>query len=140
MRITQGDKTFAHSVRYRDGLLRAWMRRTKQGNSYRPEDVPAYIDRPTNEQRGVAELIEFCARPLPYGKTYAAYLTRDATANPPWRITTWMGNTLATVTTIKRAYSERGSFWARGVDGRLYHGRHNGSGMWCTMRLAKDQS
>jgi hypothetical protein len=31
----------------------------------------------------------------------------------------------------------KGSFWAIGIDGRTYYGRHNGRGMYCSMRLAK---
>ncbi len=33
--------------------------------------------------------------------------------------------------------SERGSFWARGIDGRTYYGVHNGTGTYCRMRLSK---
>lgn len=142
-RLTVEDLAFAHQVRYRERMLHAWMRRTRRGNSYWPEDVPGYIEPPTNGDRSRAEVIEFCARPLPYGQTYTAYLTRLATGG--WAITTWPGDTLATVTSItfRRVAGPmtdtRGSFWARGIDGRLYYGRHSGTGMYCGMRLAKHQ-
>lgn len=136
---------FVHAVRYRDAMLRAWAARTghtsKSGwTSYRPEEVPEYIDPPTNEQRSLAEVHAFTLYPLKHGKPYYAYLSNDR------RITTWMGDTLATVTKITsyRAYCfghphERGTFWAIGIDGRTYYGRHNGTGMHCRMRLAKWQ-
>jgi hypothetical protein len=85
----------------------------------------------------------FVSDPLPYGKSYTAYLSENA-ADP--RIVTWVGDTLAVVTKITRrrgtgswVTNERGSFWARGIDGRIYYGRHNGSGLWVRMRLAKVQ-
>ena len=131
----------AFQTRYRDAMLRAWMRRTKRDNSYRAEDVPAYITVPTNEQRSAQELVEFVTKPLAHGKSYVAYM-----APGRMRITTWMGEMLAYVTHIKSrpnrcgyTTSERGSFWARGIDGRLYYGTHNGPGMYCRMRLAKKQ-
>ena len=90
--------------------------------------------------------------------SYTAYLTKDENfcqqpgpamamgVTTRYRITTWMGDTLADVISIKshrvhRGYltDTRGSFWARGIDGRIYHGRHNGAGIYCRMRLAKAQ-
>ena len=131
-------------------MLRAWARRTgKTGRngwtSYDPADVPAYINTPTNEERGRAEAIEFQSKPLAHGETYRAYLHRDD--NGRYRITTWMGDTLATVTEYRISTTRapgyvsniRGSYWARGIDGRLYYGRHCGAGISCTMRLAKRQ-
>jgi hypothetical protein len=146
--VTAAEIAFAHSVRYRDAMLRAWLRRTgretKQGASWKPEDVPVYIDVPTNEERSRAEVIEFRARPLQPGERYGAYLTGGPQSG--YFISTWMGETLATVTHIthrtRRASAfadDRGSFWARGIDGRLYHGRHNGSGLYCSLYLATDQ-
>jgi hypothetical protein len=146
--VTAAEIAFAHSVRYRDGMLHAWLRRTgretpRGGASYRPEEVPVYIDVPTNAERSRAEVIEFRARPLQLGERYVAYLTGDPQAG--YRISTWMGETLAIVTHIthwKRGTGFRacrGSFWARGIDGRLYHGRHNGGGLYCSLYLAKRQ-
>ena len=140
MKPTQSQLTFAHSVRYRDAMLHAWMKRTNQGNSYYIDDVPQYIDVPTNDARGIAGTIRFCARPLKRGAAYGAYLTRDAepriedSGHSPLRhrITTWTGNTLAHVTRLTAR-----DYWAKGIDGRLYHGRHNGVGMYAKMRLAK---
>ncbi len=141
MRVSHADATFAHHVRYQDGMLHAWMRRTNRGNSYHPSEVPPYIEQLTNEQRSRAECIEFKLRPLPYGAAYTAYLSADKR-----RITTFTGDTLAYVTICKSrrdfrvvVSGERGAFWARGIDGRIYHGRHNGGGCYCRMRLAKRQ-
>lgn len=146
--VTPAELAFAHSVRYRDAMLHAWLRRTgretPKGASYRPEEVPVYIDVPTNAERSQAEVIEFRARPLQPGKRYGAYLTGGPRSG--YFVSTWTGETLATVTHIthwtRRASTltnDRGSFWARGIDGRLYHGRHNGSGLYCSLYLAKDQ-
>ena len=77
-------------------------------------------------------------------KRYVAYLTLNRDGG--YSITTWTGETLATVTSIKsrpnrRGFTTdtRGSFWARGIDGRLYFGTHNGAGMYCRMRLSANQ-
>lgn len=150
MQPTTEELAFADDVRRRDKALRRWM---GERNSYRTEDVPVRL-RPlvTNVERSRAECICFRAEPLPYGQTYYAYLKCDAPRGDSsypraYRIATWMGDTLATVTSLtsrpeRRSWltNERGSFWARGIDGRLYHGRHNGAGMHCTLRLAKHQN
>jgi hypothetical protein len=137
---------FVHGVRYRDAMLRAWMSRTGRGNSYRTEDVPSYIDIPTNEERSQAEVYGFTMRPLPHGESYMAYLSGNAEKGKGYQgaITTFMGDVLAHVTRITSyrvtdspTTNERGSFWAIGIDGRTYYGRHNGRGMYCRMRLAK---
>ena len=140
---------FAHRVRYQDAMLRAWARRTGRMNrngalSYRPEELPAYIDPPTNAQRSHVESLEFAAGAVRGSESYAAYLTHDADRG--YRITTFVGDTLALVTSIaSRKDSQswvtdtRGSFWAVGIDGRHYYGRHNGVGLWCRMRLGKHQ-
>jgi hypothetical protein len=143
----QTDIGFVHAVHYRDAMIRAWAKRSghmrKNGAiSYRPEELPDYIDPPTNEDRSRAEVLLFTLRPLPYGVSYTAYLSSDSP-----RIVTWMGDTLAKVTSIKyRKAPGRsslsdwcGSFWARGIDGRIYYGTHNGRGMYCRMRLARHQ-
>lgn len=69
---------------------------------------------------------------------YTAYLSSDGA-----RITTWMGDTLATVTSTGKPYrSNFGNlstpFRAKGIDGRMYFGRHNGPGMYLRLRPAKD--
>jgi hypothetical protein len=154
---------FAHAVRYREGMVRAWAKRTGRMSrsgafSYKPEDLPDWLDVPTNEERSAAEVIEFRLRPLQHGQQYTAYLTHakpehrernDQLGLAPdmWRgvITTWTGELLAIVTKITsynavcfgRDAGTKGSFWAIGIDGRTYYGRHNGKGMYCRMRLAK---
>jgi hypothetical protein len=92
----------------------------------------------TNEEKSKAEVAAFIAQPLPRGESYVAYLSNDK------RIVTWMGDTLAEVTRITSyrpvrnpTTNERGSFWCIGVDNRTYYGTHNGTGMYCRMRLAK---
>lgn len=159
MNVTLEEMRFAHSVRYRDAMLAAWARTTGHTDrhgwtSYRPAEVPARLDVPTNADRSRAQVIEFRMNPLPHGERYFAYLSGEApnpkpmgTCNPTgFCITTWTGETLAHVTRIThgvyrfgRYDRNAGSFWARGIDGRWYHGRHNGSGRHCVMRLAKNQ-
>jgi hypothetical protein len=153
---------FAHAVRYREGMLRAWAKRTGRMSrsgafSYKPEDVPSYIDIPTNDERSAAQVIEFGLRPLQHGQRYGAYLSAlkpeheaqlyklTGTTKARGAITTWTGEPLAFVTRITsynavcfgRDAGMKGSFWAIGIDGRTYYGRHNGRGMYCSMRLAK---
>lgn len=136
---TPNDIARAASIRAREAAFNKWL---ASRNSWHPEDVPAYLmPELTNEERGFAERVTFCTEPLAYGQTYGAYLSDDRK-----HITTWVGETLATVTAERhrRVYNtyttnERGSFHAVGIDGRHYHGRHNGTGCHCTMRLDKHQ-
>lgn len=148
------DIGFAHAVKYRQQMLRHWMGKS---NSYNPADLPDHFDLPTNDDVSIAETIEFRLRPLPLGVSYTAYLTKDnvpegvgtfrfAGRITPYRITTWTGQTLAHVISYTahrnhRGYltDTRGWFRARGIDGRMYYGQHNGVGMYCRMRLSKNQ-
>lgn len=137
---TAVDIEFAADVRARDAALHEWL---GDRTSYKLEEVPAHIHAPTNEERSQCEMIEFRATPLPVGQTYYAYLSIAY----PKRITTFTGDTLADVLEIttrkvraNELTEERGSFWARGIDGRLYYGRHNDSGLYCTLRLARNQN
>jgi hypothetical protein len=90
-----------------------------------------------NRLRSVLEVKRFRFTLFP---RYDAYLSSDGT-----RITTWMGDTLAQVTHItakargRFTPDKRGHYWARGINGGIYHGTHNGPGMWARMRLAKHQ-
>ena len=108
-----------------------------------------------NAATSAREVEKFRTHGAPFGVSYIAYLSRSDSymqSHPikirdVWTITTWTGDKLADVIAIKnrrerRGYttSVRGSFWARGIDGRLYYGTHNGECMYCRMRLAKDQS
>lgn len=95
-----------------------------------------------NHVRSQLEVSLFHSDPLPYGATYVAYLSESRNV-----ITTWMGDTLASVTRRSQwkapwgVYSrECGAFRAIGVDGRTYYGRDNGPNMSCTLRLSKVQS
>lgn len=148
------DIAFAHAVVYQTALVRAWAKRTGRTNrrgafSYRWQDLPGYITPPTNEETSRAEVILFKSDPIPYGKRYVAYLRNDdkpSMHSSAFRITTWTGETLAQVNAItfrSERHSPltdiRGSFWATGIDGRTYYGRHNGEGIYCTLRLAKHQ-
>lgn len=68
---------------------------------------------------------------------WVAYLSSDGK-----RVTTWMGETLATITSMGKPYrSNLGSvctpFRAKGIDGREHYGRHNGPGMHLRLRAAK---
>jgi hypothetical protein len=140
--ITQEDFAFAADVRSRDERLMDYCRErgftnSKTGwTSYRPEQVE-HLNPPTNEERSRAEVIEFATTPP--ADTYVAYLSADRQ-----RITTWTGETLATVGDITRrrvrgscVIDEAGTFIADAIDGRRYRGTHNGPGMYCRMRPFK---
>lgn len=152
---------FVMGIRYRDAMIRAWAKRTGRMTrsgafSYKPEDLPPGYDEPTNAERSRAEVIEFALRPLPPGESYGAYLSAPkpehvgianacGLSTGKGVITTFMGEPLAFVTKVTSYNAVRfgrdagmnGSFWAIGIDGRTYYGRHNGRGMYCSMRLAK---
>jgi hypothetical protein len=164
MKPTEQETAFAADVRARDRALAAECTArgfpTRNGTSY-PSDTVFSVTAPTNEERSRAETIEFRANP-PSG-SYLAYLTEnkeyaphlgtvprigaDGRAVTRYIVTTWTGEKLAEVVSydvtrkVRTSWltNERGSFWARGIDGRLYHGRHNGPGLYCRMRLAKNQ-
>lgn len=87
-----------------------------------------------NEEISKAEVEAFKA-----GKVdlTVGYLSSDGL-----RITTWTGDTLAVVTSTGKPYrANLGStctpFRAKGIDGRMYYGRHNGTGMHLKLRVTK---
>lgn len=146
---THQDIAVAEQTRARDAALRAYMGKS---NSYDPRELPAHVNPPSNELRSHAERVAFFTQPLAHGQSYTAYLAKSEPHAMPLcnghhvthRITTWTGETLAHVTRItsrreRRGFTTdtRGSFWARGIDGRVYYGTHNGAGMYCRMRLSK---
>jgi hypothetical protein len=115
--------------------LRQWM---GDSCSYHPSELPDHIRPPTNELLSHAERVQFVTKPLKAGEKYTAYLSSDRK-----RITTWTGETLGQVTSITRRRvrnspmtDECGTFTAVAIDGRQYKGRHNGTGMYCTLQLA----
>jgi hypothetical protein len=139
--ITEQELAFAADVRRRDAIIakecKARGFTSKRGWTSYPSDTVFSVAKPTNDERSRAEIIKFRANP-PTG-SYCAYLSVDKRT-----ITTFMGGKLADVLTIKNNpvrnspyTNERGSFWARCIDGRLYYGRHNGAGMYCLMRPSK---
>ncbi len=140
MQVTDEETAFLIAYRSRESRFQEWL---GGRTSYNASEVPADLSIPSNEERSKAEVIRFKAEPLEYGKPYGAYLSRRDGKS---YIATWMGDPLATVKAIRSfrpprnwLTDERGSFWAKGIDGRVYYGRHNGFGMHCTLRLAKYQ-
>lgn len=141
---TQYDEmVFAHKVKYRCALRDAWMQRTGRKNSYMPEELPPYIPVVQNADISTVEVIDFKKGKHWGYLSYVAYLDRRDTA---WIVTTWTGDVLATVVEInsqkvRTGYisDTRGTFWARGIDGKMYYGWHSGKGMYCKMRLSKNQ-
>ena len=162
--IYTDEYAFARAVRFADAQIRQWCIQTGRQDkrtgaiSYKAEDIPAEIDAPSNDDRSRAEVILFRMQPLAHGASYGAYLSHmkpehEAQAYqllgtpkvPHGIIATFTGEPLAFVTRITsynavcfgRDAGMKGSFWAIGIDGRQYYGRHNGRGMFCRMRLAK---
>jgi hypothetical protein len=130
--LTDDEKAFCADVRARDAALRVWMESHKR-NSYHPDELPPEINPPTNEERSRCECLEFesaAADPRPY----FAYLSSDGK-----RVTTFTGDTLATLVHVGKTWrGPSGNKWtafrAAGIDGRIWHGRHNGPGMYLRMR------
>ena len=147
--LTQSEKSkFCHEVRYRLAVLAAWMKRTGRKGGYSINEVPDYITIPSNKDISTAEVFEFERGKQIAGVSYVGYMTKAVSqANgAAWFVTTWMGDVLATVIKINSRRVRigyltdvRGTFWARGIDGKMYYGWHNGAGMYCKMRLSKDQ-
>ncbi len=97
-----------------------------------------------NAATSAAEVSAFKLGAAHDGKPYVAYLARDKETRT-YIVTTWTGDILAHVTRINigpapRSWwisDTRGSLWARGIDGRMYHARHCGEGIALRLRLSK---
>lgn len=102
------------------------------------DDVEKDVDA-RNRETSAREVRDFKARTEPV--PYTAYLSSDGK-----RITTWMGETLATIASVGKpaqAFGNRDKltpFRAIGIDGRVYYGRHNGPSMSLVMRPLKVKS
>jgi hypothetical protein len=104
-----------------------------------PADAPP--DPADNEDRTLVEVYEF-AHENTGADGHTGYVDRDLT-----RVTTFMGDLLATITERGPKYkipafggfpSERRNFRARGIDGHIYAGvAYVSSGDYCRMRRVK---
>jgi hypothetical protein len=98
-------------------------------------EIQAQIDA-KNQETSKQEVANFLTREA---GPYTAYVSSDGK-----RITTWMGETLATITSTGTPFKTGGwlsstltPFRAKGIDGRMYFGRFHGPGVYVKMRPAK---
>ena len=99
------------------------------------DEVQAQVDA-NNLETSKREVADFLAREA---GPYTAYVSDDGK-----RITTWMGETLATITSTGTPFKITGwmsstltPFRAKGIDGRMYFGRFHGPGIYVRMRPSK---
>jgi hypothetical protein len=107
----------ANDIRNRETALREWM-----GNrtSYHPDELPAHMNPPTNEERSALEVFEFL-RDKP--ARYFLYINAEKKL-----ATTWTGEELGRVT-FGRTYrdnfgGERVAITVQAVSGDTYHGTY----------------
>lgn len=122
----------ATAIQARADAFAAWL---NGRTSWRPEEVPAHLNRPTNEETSALEVHHFASWPHP---DYFAYLSDDGK-----RLTTFMGDELATVTQSSVAHGcnfgggDRTYFRAVDSQGRHWYGSSPGRNMYARMRRAK---
>jgi hypothetical protein len=95
--------------------------------AYQKAAARARSKKATNRDRAVVEVYKFRARKKP--APFVAYVNRDGT-----KITNFTGLRLCTIQGVAR---DGKGVHARCIDGRMYHGRSNGTGMWISLRPLK---
>lgn len=123
------DTRVAADTQRRAAAVREWL---GKACSYSPRELPDHIRPPSNALLSHMERVLFVTDTDYRSRErsgYPAYMSKGQTL-----VTTWTGETLATVTRLRN-----GAFRAFGIDGRRYYGRSNGGGMHCRMRLSKGQ-
>jgi len=90
-----------------------------------------------NQETSANEVAAFRTREV---GPYLGYVSADGK-----RITTWMGETLAIITSVGVPFKTSGwmsttltPFRAKGIDGRWYFGRFHGPNIYVRMRPAKN--
>lgn len=135
--LTPKEETERAQLRARVDAFAQWLgKRT----SYKPEEVPQGLS-VENSERSRLEVLEFIAAPpekaFAYIKETSALL---------WAVTTWTGDTLATVTWSGMPYkcpafgqqSECVNFRAVGINGATYSGiYYKSAGNYCRLRRVK---
>jgi len=131
----------AADIRARDAALHEWMRANKT-NSYKPKELPAGINPPTNEERSQAEIFEFLHDPP---KEYFCYIVRDKTDPNIWVACNWPGASLsegrAVLGQVYRSNlgDKRRPVWFRGINGVAYAGIfYCGAGNYARVKAVKE--
>jgi hypothetical protein len=102
---------------------------------------PDYVHA-TNEMRSRIEKYEFLNNPP---EKYFVYVCKTEQGGLTNVLTTWTGETLAKITHVGRVYrsafgDKRQSFWARALNGVLYHGTaYLTAGDYARIKIAKNQ-
>lgn len=107
----------ANDIRNRLSAFNDWL---GDRTSYRPEEIPAHLNPPSNDERSALEVFEFL-RDKP--DRYFLYISRDKAM-----ATTWTGEELGRVT-FGRTYrdnfgGERVAITVQAVSGDTYHGTY----------------
>lgn len=121
----------ANDIRNRETALREWI---GDRTSYHPDELPAHIKPPSNEERSALEIFEF-QRDKP--DRYFFYVSRDKGL-----ATTWTGEELGRVT-FGRTYrdnfgGERVAITFHAITGDTYHGTYyKSSGDYARVKKTK---
>lgn len=129
------DEQTALSIEAREAALVAWLGNRR---SYRPEDLPADLNPPTNEERSAVEVYRFENGDL---QRYFAYWNENE-EDGTYR-TTWTGDRLARVSWVGSSYccafgDRRRNFRAEDNCGRFWAGTYyESTGDYVRMRRVK---
>jgi hypothetical protein len=139
----------AADIRARADKLSAWMKANKLG-SYKPEELPAGINPPTNDEISSLEVFDFhMNKPVRYFLYIAEGKPFNGPGNVPplnrgheWKATTWTGEFLGHVHHGKPWRDNFGGtrvpITVVGVNGCTYHGTYyKSAGSYARVKLAK---
>lgn len=130
-----GQRAYCENILTRSKMLRDWV---GSKNSYHPKDLPSHIVPPTVDELSRCEVYMFLE--YPPRTAYTAYLSTDCK-----RVTTWADETLAEIVWSSQPYrpnigGQRVPIRAKGINGVMYYGRHNGPGACFNIRAYKSQT
>lgn len=129
--LTLNTQAECDAIRAREAALRVWMGKR---NSYHPNELPAHINPPTNEERSAVEVWEFNANPP---AAYFAYVYPER-----GEVGTWTGQRLGRLT-LGKPYrdnfgGERVPVWMDGGNGKMYAGTwYKSAGDYCRLKKVK---
>lgn len=130
----------AADIRARDEALRAWLKAEKR-NSYHPNELPAGLNPPTNDERSQCEIYEFLNDPP---EQYFCYIVRDKADPNIWIASNWPGVALSEGRCVLGAEyrsnmgDKRRSVRFRGINGVVYAGTfYCGAGDYARVKAVK---
>lgn len=115
-----------------------------EGKAYVPNGL-APADRLTNDETSALEVFEFCHNPP---QRYFAYVSHQIQGSGYGTVTTWVGETLGTITYYGRAFHLFGNphnkarhIRVKAINGKIYTGvYYQSAGDYCRLSLVKQES